>query len=159
MFAKKTICFIVAYSFLIHLVSCNSKQSDDSLLRDKTQLLLLEQKWLTAEFALDTAYLSSIIDTSFIDISENGVHHKADALLSMYQNISQRIKDSIWIDSFKVEDAIVNVYQNSAVITFVVHTFRRDKGLKTEHKTRFYDVWTKRNDTWKAVASQGTKIE
>jgi hypothetical protein len=77
----------------------------------------------------------------------------------MYDNISQRIKDSILIDSFKIEDAVINVYQHNAVLTFVVHTFRSDKGLKTEHKTRFYDVWIRQDNSWKAVSSQGTRIE
>ena len=156
---KKLSYFIVAYSLLIILISCDSNKSNASLTTDKAQLLSLERKWLTAEFALDTTYLSSIIDSSFIDISENGLHNKSQALVSMYQNITQRIKDSILIDSFLIEDPITNVYENSAVVTFVVHTFRSDKGVKSGHKTRFYDVWIKQNNIWKAVSSQGTKIE
>jgi hypothetical protein len=160
MLVKKTISlFVGVFTFLIMLVSCDSKQSNDSLPADKAQILSLEQKWLTAEFALDTTYLSSIIDTGFIDISDEGIHTKSEALLGMYTNISQRIKDSILIDSFRIEDPVVNLYQNSAVATFIVHTFRRDKGLRNEHKTRFYDVWIKRSEGWKAVSSQGTKIE
>ena len=156
---KKLVYFIIAHSLSLNLICCDSNKSNSSLITDKSQLLSLEQKWLTAEFALDTTYLSSIIDSSFIDISEDGLHNKSQALLSMYQNITQRIKDSIFIDSFFIEDPVVNVYQTSAVVTFVVHTFRSDKGVKSEHKTRFYDVWTKQNNTWKAVSSQGTKIE
>ena len=156
---KKIICFIVLYSILISLLSCFSNQSKNTLLSDKAQLLSLEHKWLAAEFALDTTYLSSIIDTSFIDISANEIHSKTNALLNMYVNISQRIKDSILIDSFRIENAVVNIYGNSAVVTFIVHTFRKDKGLRAEHKTRFYDVWINRNNTWKAVSSQGTAIE
>lgn len=126
---------------------------------DKKQLLLLEHKWLEAEFALDTAYLSSVMDSTFIGVSESGIHNKQESLLAMYENISQRIKDSIVIDSFELENPIVNLYQNSAVVTFVIHSHGKNKGVLRERKTRFYDVWIKRENTWRAVASQGTPIE
>jgi hypothetical protein len=67
-------------------------------------------------------------------------------------------RDSVSLDSLKLEDAIVNVYDNSAVVTFVVHTYKKEKGRRTEKRTRFYDVWINRNGEWKAVSSQGTTI-
>jgi len=156
---NKLFFFSIVSFLLATLICCNSMDTNISGENDKSQILALEEKWLTAEFALDTAYLSSIMDAGFIDISANEVHGKDIALFNIYQNISQRIKDSIIVDSFKIEDAIVNLYQNSAVVTSIIHTFRRDKGIKAEPKTRFFDVWIKRNNNWKAVASQGTIVE
>jgi hypothetical protein len=76
----------------------------------------------------------------------------------MYDNIRAMQQDSIFLDSLKLEDAVVNLYDNSAVVTFVVHTYKKEKGTSTEKRTRFYDVWVNRNGTWKAVSSQGTAI-
>jgi hypothetical protein len=125
----------------------------------RQELFNLEHEWLEKEFLMDTAFLSTIMDSTFIGISDNGVKNKEEDLLSMYNNIDQRIKNGIVIDSFKLEDEIVNVYSNSAVVTFIVHTYRHRNDSLIERKTRFYDVWVKRGDKWRAVASQGTPIQ
>jgi hypothetical protein len=143
---------------LFATISC-TEHSKVHTTDDKTELLSLEHSWLEAEFKLDTTYLSSIIDETFLDISENGVHDKQEAILSMYNNINQRIKDSIIVDSFKLESSIVNLYDNTAVVIFIVHTYGKNKEVITERKTRFYDVWVKRKDRWKAAASQGSKVD
>lgn len=77
----------------------------------------------------------------------------------MYDNISAMRKDSIFLDSLQLEDAITNVYGNTAVVTFIVHTYKKDKGKPTKKRTRFYDIWINRNGSWKAVSSQGTSVQ
>ena len=124
----------------------------------KEHLLSLEYKWLKAEFALDTTYLSSIMDPTYIGISENGIHNKQQDLLGMYNNISQRIKDGVVVDSFRLENEMVQLYGNAAVITLIVHTYRKDKNIPTQRRTRFYDVWVNKKGKWLAVSSQGTPV-
>lgn len=84
-------------------ISLSQSQIQASVNQSATHLLSLERKWLIAEFALDTAYLSSLMDSTFTSISDEGVHNKQQCLQSMYSNISQRLKDSITIDSFNFE--------------------------------------------------------
>ncbi len=157
---RKAIARTLPFLFLSILLFLQSCKSDPApTVDDKQQLLSLEHKWLEAEFSLDTAYLSSIIDSSFIDIADGHVHNKQETILDMYTNISQRIKDSIIIDSFNLENSQVNLYGNTAVVTFIVHTHGKNKTTITERRTRFYDVWVKRADMWKAVASQGSRVE
>lgn len=131
------------------------RQSNEKV---REELLSLERKWLEAEFALDTAYLSTLLDSTFIGISANRISGKQQELNGMYDNISAMRLDSIFLDSLTLEDAVVNIYDNSAVVTFVVHTFKKEKGKPTEKRTRFYDVWINRNGQWKAVSSQGTPV-
>jgi hypothetical protein len=149
--------------FLINIFLTNAQETNPNLTKeyansDKKQLLALEYNWLKAEFSLDTAYLSILMDDGFIGITASGTSNKQEELIDYHQTISQRLRDSIIIDSFRLENTIVNLYGTTAVVTFVVHTFRKDKGIPVERKTRFYDVWIKRNGKWKAVASQGTKV-
>lgn len=122
------------------------------------ELLSLERKWLEAEFILDTAYISTLLDSTFIGISANRVSNKYEELKGMYNNISAMRQDSIFLDSLKLEDSIVNIYDNTAVVTFIVHTYKKERGKLTEKRTRFYDVWIKRNGEWKAVSAQGTVL-
>jgi hypothetical protein len=147
------------------LFSCS--QSDSKKTEDannssndnvKEKLLSLERKWLEAEFILDTTYISSLMDPTFIAVSVDRISNKQEELISIYDNISAMRKDSVFLDSLKLEDAVVNIYDDSAVVTFIVHTYKKEKGRSTEKRTRFYDVWINRNGKWKAVSSQGTVV-
>ena len=68
-------------------------------------------------------------------------------------------RDNVFLDPVKLEDASVKLYDNTAVAIFIVHTYKKEKGKPTEKRTRFYDVWIKRNGKWLAVASQGTTMK
>ena len=156
------IALILLMTFLF---SCNetdsnktNKVTDHSNDKIKEELILLERKWLDAEFALDTAYISTLIDPSFIDISEN-IHNKQQALKGMYEGMNARRKDSVSLDSLKFEDVVVNFYENTAIVALITHSYSHKKdGSKVEVRKRFYDVWINRDGKWKAVASQGTMI-
>lgn len=150
---------IAACSLVLIYTGCYQKKPGKDSQSEISQLLSLEHKWLEAEFALDTAYLSSIMDSTFISISEEGIKNKNEDILAMYNSIKQRQQDSIFIDSFKLENPVINIYENTAVVTFIVHTFGKNKNIARERKTRFYDVWIKRQGKWKAVSSQGTSLE
>jgi hypothetical protein len=147
---------------IIYLTACSSsdasKTANIANNNIKEELLSLERKWLEAEFALDTAFISTLMDSTFIDISADGIHDKQQALKGMYDNISAMRNDSIFLDSLKFEDVIVNLYENIAVIALGTHSFKKDKGRPVEKRMRFYDVWINRNGKWKAVSSQGTLI-
>lgn len=152
------IVLVFVYPLLANAQEANPRLTKEYADNDKKQLLALEHSWLKAEFSLDTAYLATLMDDGFIGITSSGTSTKQQELLDYYNIISQRMKDSIFIDSFRLENAIVNLYGTTAVVTFIVHTFRKEKGVAAERKTRFYDVWIKRNGKWKAVSSQGTKV-
>jgi hypothetical protein len=149
---------------LFNLCRCADTGSDKTVIKKesndkiKQELLSLERKWLEAEFKLDTAYISTLLDSTFIGISADRISNKHEDLKGMYDNIRAMQHDSIFLDSLKLEDAVVNLYDNFAVVTFVVHTYKKEKRISTEKRTRFYDVWVNRNGIWKAVASQGTVI-
>lgn len=153
----RNILVICLSGLSIVLSMCAVKSSNER--EDKSQLLNLEREWLEKEFALDTAFIASIMDSTFIGISEDGLKNRREELISIYNNIDQRLKSGVVIDSFRLEDEVVNIYSNSAVVTFIVHTYRHSSDSLIERKTRFYDVWTKRGDKWKAVASQGTTVQ
>jgi hypothetical protein len=140
--------------------SNSSKETgkDESSDKVKQELISLERKWLDAEFALDTAYISTLLDGSFIDISEE-IHNKQQALKGMYDGINARRKDSLVLDSLKFEDVVMNLYDNTAVIALITHSYsHKPDGSKLEIRKRFYDVWINRNGKWKAVSSQGTAL-
>ena len=126
--------------------------------KQKAELISLEKKWLEAEFALDTGYISTLMDDDFIDISAGHIHNKQEALKGIFDNINRMRKDSIFLDSLKLEEVIINLYENTAIVSLVTHSYKKSKGKPIEKRTKFYDVWIKRDGKWKAVSSQGTVI-
>ena len=147
---------------IILLSACTSPDQGETITASKDgikqELVSLERKWLEAEFALDTAYIATLLDSTFIAISANRISNKQEELKGMYDNISAMKQDSIFLDSLNLEDAVVHHYDNAAVVTFIVHTYKREKGRSTEKRTRFYDVWINSNGEWLAVSSQGTTL-
>src|SRR6185436_9033684 len=151
---------------LIVLFGCKQQGSNKSNQVDhassydqvKEELLSLERKWIEAEFALDTAYISTLMHYSFLDISADHLHDKQQALKGMYDNMEAMRQDDIFLDSLKFEDVRLNLFEGTAVLSLITHTYKKEKGKAVEKRMRFYDVWIKDNGKWKALSSQGTVI-
>ncbi len=143
----------------IILLPCQSISQDINFKKDSATLRNLEFDWLTAEFKLDTATISRMMDDSFISIGDNSISNKQEELDGTYKNISQRIKNDHFVDSLYFDDLQIRIYGNAAVVTYISITKGTIKGVPFNgRRTRIYDVWIKRNDQWKAVSSQITPI-
>lgn len=160
-FKKLDLLMKLLLPFLLVLpYACSHRQSNNSTADHeiRQRILSLEQKWIEAEFELDTAYISNLLDTTFIGITAAQIANKQQEINSVYANMKAMRTDSIFLDSLVLEDAVVNVYGNMVVTSFISHTFKKDKGRSTEKRMRFYDVWIQRDGEWKALSSQGTVI-
>ncbi len=119
----------------------------------------LEYKAFDAEFRLDTATLSKMMDEKFIAVYPRTISNKQQELAGIYKNISQMKRDEHFIDSFYLDDFKVQLYDYTAVATFFSVTKGRIKAVPFENKRwRWTDVWVKRKGEWKFVSSQGMKI-
>ena len=125
---------------------------------EKHNILSLEHQWLAAEIKLDTLFISNILDSAYMGISEYGIHNRHEEMADMISSMEQRRKNNIYIDTFEIEDEIVNLYSNAAVVTFVLNSYRKENGIPIQRRTRFYDVWIKKEGRWLAVSSQGSII-
>lgn len=151
----------------IILLSCNHfKKHVDQLdqtkeaVPSKMQLYELEKKWLEYEFAADTASIAAFMDTGFIAVAAEEVVDKKAELEGVYRSVMKMKADSISIDSFKIEQPfVVKQFDNTAIVTFICHTYEINKGAHSQRRTRFYDVWRNVNGNWKAVSSQATTVE
>lgn len=134
---------------------CSSREADP--LVEKQRLLDLETEAIAREFKNDTAFLSSVMDTTFIELSKDTIKDKHEVLRTIYANNMENSKNGSTVDSFVLEHPVVHLYGNTAVVTFIMHTFRRKESL--ERRTRFYDVWVKRDNKWMAVSWQASSVE
>ncbi len=141
----------------ICILSCNDNTSNIQI--EAQQLLSLKREAIQREFKNDTAFLSSLMDTTFIELSKDSIKNKHEVLKTIFQNNIKNKENKISLDSFLLEKTVVNLYENSAVVTFIMHTFKRNNDSAFERKTRFYDVWVKRGDQWKAVTWQASSVD
>ncbi|MCA4899416.1 MAG: nuclear transport factor 2 family protein [Bacteroidota bacterium] len=153
--------YVLSIVTAVVVLGCTSRDAQQKLTNEKVKqdILTLEKKWFEYEFALDTASISPMIDSSFISISAKGISNKQQELDGIYKNISAMRSDSIFVDSFKIEEPMVKLHDNFAISIFICHTYKTAKGKHQEKRTKFYDVWKKINGQWKALSSQATVIE
>jgi hypothetical protein len=150
---KGRLTFLGAILFAPIVISgCLSKPSLETA--RKADIIKLEYKWFEAEFSADTAFLSVLLDSTFMCVTEDGVLTKQQILHKMGINKKYRMENDIVIDSVRLENVIFNDYEDFAVVTFVDHTYGKKRDTPLEFKTQFYDVWIRRNNEWKAVSSQ-----
>jgi hypothetical protein len=149
-------------SLLFLVTSCKEKTKPvpEKVVAEQPErtILTLEKQWLDAEFKLDTASIAGLLHPRFISINGRQISGKQEELAGIYKNIAAMQSAGILLDSLRLEDAQVRLYDSTAIATFIVHTFKKDKGKPIEKRTRFYDVWIKRMGKWKAVSSQGTVL-
>lgn len=156
----------LVFVWLVLLSSCgenvsnkitNHPVSDDNI---KDTLRNLEHKWLEYEFNQDTAAIARFLDEDFISISAQDTSNKQTELAGVYQQMSTMHSDSIFVDSFKIEEPfIVKYFDNTAIAIFNGHTYKTAKGKHQEKRTKFCDVWRNIDGEWKAISSMATTIE
>ena len=151
------VCRLLNFYFLICVWSCRNNGTNYP--GESKKLLDLEREAITREFQNDTAFLSSIMDSTFIELTKKGTKNKHEVLKTIYRNNIENRQSKISLDSFLLEDSIVHLYGNTAVVTFILHTFRKNDDSLFERRTRFYDVWVKRDEKWKAVTWQASPVE
>jgi hypothetical protein len=148
---------LLPFMAAIFFWSCKPDQS--GLSGEADLLLNLERTAIEKEFENDTAYLSSVMDSTFIELSNGKIKNKHEVLETIYSNNITNLRQNIILDSFLLEEPVVHVYDNSAVVTFILHSYRKKDQIPYERWTRFYDVWVKRDNKWKAVTWQATPID
>ncbi|MFT3912287.1 MAG: nuclear transport factor 2 family protein [Ferruginibacter sp.] len=153
--------FKTTFLFVL-LLCCITKESVSQKVNsgnDTETLKKMEYDWLMAEFRLDTATIAAMIDETFIAVGATGSSGKQEELKGIYETMSQRLKNEHVVDSLYLDDMRIQIYDNTAVVTFFSVTKGSIKGVPFENRrTRMYDVWVKRNGQWKAVSSQVTPI-
>jgi hypothetical protein len=140
-------------AILLFVWRCNSIKGI-SANEDGNELLLLEKEWFNLEFRGDSTRLSKLLHPDFICITPDKNLNKQETLLQVMSNYNFRQRNGIGIDSFKLEQPVVKVYRDVAVVTFVEHFYGNKNGLNLEGTELFYDVWLRVGKKWVALSSQ-----
>ena len=119
----------------------------------------VEQTLMQIEQELTNAILKS--DASTFDRYLADTYTFTDpggSLSNKAQNIASMKAGDFKFESSKIDSMKVQVYGNTAVVTYRTTDKGKIKDMDVSGQYRWTDVFVKRNDRWQAVAGQGTRI-
>ena len=119
---------------------------------DQDVLIQLERDWDAAFFHKDLRFIEAVLADEFIATYDDGSRGDKAEELKLAAEFNQRI------DSSTLDEFMVQIYGDAAVVWFTRHLVGPSKGNRLEVTYRFLDVFVRRADRWQCVASQSAKV-
>ena len=119
---------------------------------DQETLVELEERWDAAFHNHDQKFIDTLLADEFVVTYGDGSRGDRAKELSLALDFSQQV------DSSKLDEFIVKVFGNTAVVWFTQHLVGPVKGKPVAVDYRYMDVWVNRDGQWKCVASQSTRV-
>jgi hypothetical protein len=119
---------------------------------DQDVLIELERGWDAAFRRHDEAFIATLLADEFIATYGDGTRGDKAAELKRARDFNQQI------DSSRLEDFIIKVFRDTAVVWFTQIMVGPVQGKPTEVRYQYMDVWVIRDGRWQAVASQSTRV-
>ena len=143
---RTLLCLIVG-----SLVAAPTTQAQD-VKSDQEVLIELEREWDAAFHRQDAAFIQTILADEFIATYGDGTRGDKAKELALAREFDQQV------DSSHLDDFIVKVYRDTAVVWFTQYLVGPVKGKPTEVQYQYIDVWVIRDGRWQAIASQSTRV-
>jgi len=122
------------------------------VLSDQQILIKLERDWDAAFHRKDVAFIESVLADEFVSTYGDGSRGDRAKELKLATEFNQQI------DSSTLDEFVVKVYGDTAVVWFTQHMVGPSKGQRLEVTYRYIDVFVLRDGRWQCVASQSTKL-
>ena len=119
---------------------------------DQQVLVELERSWNAAFHRQDARFIETLLADEFIATYGDGARGDKAKELSLAREFNQQV------DSTKLDDFIVKIYRDTAVVWFTQILVGPVQGVPTEVRYQYMDVWVIRDGRWQCVASQSTRI-
>jgi len=136
---------------LVPAISASGAQSKP-VLSDQQILIKLERDWDAAFHRKDVAFIESVLADEFVSTYGDGSRGDRAKELKLATEFNQQI------DSSTLDEFVVKVYGDTAVVWFTQHMVGPSKGQRLEVTYRYIDVFVMRAGRWQCVASQSTKV-
>jgi ketosteroid isomerase-like protein len=119
---------------------------------DQDTLIELEQRWDEAFHNHDQKFIDTLLAEEFVVTYGDG--SRGDRA----KELSLALDDRQQVDSSQLDEFIIKVFGNTAVVLFTQHLVGPVKGKPVAIDYRYMDVWVNRDGKWKCVASQSTRV-
>ena len=138
--------------FTLVMVAVASRAGAQRVKSDQETLIELEQKWDAAFHTRDAKFIETLLAEEFVVTYGDGTRGDKAKELRLATDFDQQV------DSSKLDEFIVKVYGNTAVVWFTQHLVGPVKGQPVAITFRYVDVWVNRDGVWRCVASQSTRV-
>ena len=142
---------LLLLAFLVPAFSTVGAQSQP-VRSDQQNLIKLERDWDAAFHRKDVAFIESVLAEEFVSTYGDGSRGDRAKELKLAAEFNQQI------DSSTLDEFVVKVYGDTAVVWFTQHMVGPSKGQRLEVTYRYIDVFVMRDGRWQCVASQSTKV-
>ena len=119
---------------------------------DQQVLVQLEQDWDAAFRRKDVRFIENIRADEFVATYSDGSRGDRAKELALAADFN------LQIDSSTLDDFIVKVYGDTAVVWMSQHLVGPSQGRQLEVTFRYVDVFVLRAGRWQCVASQSTRV-
>jgi hypothetical protein len=115
-------------------------------------LIQLERDWVAALQRNDVAFVDGILAEDFIATYDDGRRGDRKQELQLVAEFNQQV------DEWHVDDFIVKVFRDTAVVWFTQRLVGPVQGQRTEIVMHYTDVFVMRDGRWQCVSSQSTRV-
>jgi Domain of unknown function (DUF4440) len=142
---------MLVYLLLGSMVAAQPARAQD-VKSDQEVLIELERKWDAAFHSQDAAFIETVLADEFVATYGDGSRGDKAKELALARSFDQQV------DSSRLDDFMIKVYRDTAVVWFTQYLVGPVKGKPTEVQYQYMDVWVVREGRWQAVASQSTRL-
>src|SRR5215510_8994042 len=142
---------LLLFAIVTPAVSASAGQSKP-VQSDQQILIKLERDWDAAFHRKDVAFIDTVLAEEFVSTYGDGTRGDRARELKQAAEFNQQV------DSSTLDEFIVKVYGDTAVVWFTQHMVGPSKGQRLELTYRYIDVFVMRDGRWQCVASQSTKV-
>ena len=119
---------------------------------DQEVLIELEREWDAAFHSHDATFIERVLADEFIATYGDGSRGDKAKELELAREFDQQV------DSSHLDDFMVKVYRDTAIVWFTQYLVGPVKGKPTEVQYQYMDVWVVRDGRWQAGASPSTRM-
>ena len=119
---------------------------------DQEILIQLERDWVAALARNDVKFVESVLAEEFVATYGDGTRGDRKRELELVASFNQQV------DKWTVDEFIVKVFRDTAVVWFTQRLVGPIQGQPTEIVTRYMDVFVNRGGRWLCVGSQSTRV-
>jgi ketosteroid isomerase-like protein len=119
---------------------------------DQQILIQLERDWDVAFLHNDARFIANVLADDVVVTYPDGTRGDKAKELSLAAEFNQQV------DSSTLDEFIVKVNGNTAVVWFTRHLVGPSQGRQLKLSYRYIDVFVWRDDRWQCIASQSAKV-
>jgi ketosteroid isomerase-like protein len=141
------------FGFLAALSAVMPTRAQTGTVRSDQQILIqLEQDWDAAFRRKDLPFIGTVLADEFVATYSDGSRGDRAKELALAADFN------LQIDSSTLDEFIVKIYGDTAVVWMSQHLVGPSKGNQLQVTFHYVDVFVMRDGRWQCVASQSTRV-